>query len=182
MVDVERSQATTSLVDGTNFRIKSHQNPRMEIVHQSSKLFWKHKCTLDVRIIEHNSYDVCELTAYDPASKKESESIFIDRSVLVSMLNEEDIESNLKALKEPFLRRKETPPDESVLELQARNQAKSELILNRLQIEKYSLEGRELCLKVSPTVLDMEKGRPSLCCAKPPGLVPYTTERAHQHT
>jgi hypothetical protein len=144
----------------------------MEVIFESSKCFWKSKCTLDVCIVHHSTFDVLEVIAFEPNIASESPRIFVDCNNLAHMINESDIQEHTKKLKEPFLRRKEVP-DEAKLVAQARNEAKAELIMNRLQVEKYSVETRTLQMILVETVCDMEKGRPRLVCMRPPGMQTY---------
>jgi hypothetical protein len=116
---------------------------------------------------------VLEVIAFEPNIAMESPRIFVDCNNLALMINEADIQEHTRKLKEPFLRRKEVP-DEAKLKVQARNEAKAELIMNRLQVEKYSVESRTLQMVIVETVCDMERGRPKLVCARPPGLQNYS--------
>jgi hypothetical protein len=145
---------------------------RMSILHQSSKLYWKQKCTLDLLIVEHETFDVFELRAYEPTINKESVPVFIDRGLVLDVIPEQDIAAHVRALKEPILRRKEIP-DEASIAKQARNDTIAEFIVNRIHIQDYSIENNMLDIAVVNTVMDTERGRPSLGCARPPGLVPY---------
>lgn len=153
----------------------------MKVIHESSKLYWKRKCTLDLLVVEHATFDVYELRSYEPVINVEGQPLYIDKSVLISMLNEDDVVTLIRTLKEPFLRRKEVP-DEATIAQKARNDALAELILNRIHIEEYSVQNKVLVVAVINTLMDMERGRAQLCCAKPPGLTNYTWVHSNQHT
>jgi hypothetical protein len=149
----------------------------MEVLHEVPKCFWKWRCTLDVCIVHHTSFDVIEVVAFEPSIARESSRIFVDCSALALMVSDTEVQERVKLLKEPSLRRKETP-DAQKLEAQAFKDVKAELIMNRLQIQEYSLESRILRMILVQTLCDVEKGRPQLVCAKPPGLRGYTWTHA----
>lgn len=145
----------------------------MEVMYEAPKCFWKWRCTLDVCVVHHTSFDVIEVIAFEPSIARESSRIFVDCSALALMVSEAEVQQRVKKLKEPFLRRKEAP-DVAKLELQALNDAKAELIVNRLQIGEFKLESKTLDMVLVPTFCDEEKDRPVLVCSKPPGLRSYS--------
>jgi hypothetical protein len=152
-------------------RLQAEHNV-MEVIFESSKCFWRSRCTLDVCIVHHSTFDVLEVIAFEPNIVMESPRIFVDCNNLGHMIDESNIEDRTKMLKELFLRRKEVP-DEAKLVAQARHEAKAELIMNRLQVEEYSVEARTLQMIIVETACDMETGRPRIVCTRPPGLKSY---------
>jgi hypothetical protein len=127
---------------------------------------------VDVCIIHHKTFDVLEVAAFEPAISVESARIFVRGSTLAHMITEVDLQERIKKLKEPFLRRKEAP-DEVRLLLQARNEARADMIVNRLQIGSYNADRRDFSMVLVETACDVEKCRPKLICVKPPGMQEY---------
>jgi hypothetical protein len=136
---------------------------------------------VDVCIIYHHTFDVLEVVAFEPTIAVESSPIFVDHTHLALMINENEVQERTRALKEPFLRRKEVP-DAAKLFVQARNEAKAELVMNRLQIKNYCVESKVLQMTLVDTFCDVEKRRPKLMCAKPPGLRTYVWTHSNTYT
>ena len=149
----------------------------MEVIHQSTKCFWKQKCTLDICIINHWTREVLEVRAFEATIAMESEPLYINKTILNAVIDKKDITSRIKELKEPLLRRREAI-DEVAIEKRARNEVVSDIILNRLHVEKFSVEPPELSISVVATVCDMEKGRPDMVCACPNGLTYFSWDHA----
>lgn len=137
----------------------------MEIIYQSSRYFWKHRCNADITIVEHTAFSVLELIVYDPAMHKEAPRIYFDLPLLRTTIQRDDLERRLHALREPLLRRKQTV-DEPLLIKTASRDAITELILGQLLIEEYNLQTQAIMMNCGPSVA-------SFICDYPSGLIPH---------
>lgn len=137
----------------------------MEIIHQATRCFWKHRCNADITLVEHAEFNVLELIVYDPAIDKEAPRIYFDLQPLKSTFQRDDLERRLHALREPLLRRKQTV-DEPLLIKTATRDAMIELILGQLLIEEYNLQTKTIKMCCGPAV-------DAFTCEYPTGLIPH---------
>jgi len=134
------------------------------LIFQGSKFFWRTRNNIDVTIVGHNHLATTEVIAFEPALNIESERIYLNSTILYSMVNQAEIEAKFSFAKQNNV------PHTTKFEAEVVNGAISNYVLNRLVIKDYSKE--ENLFAVQLQIADCN----DLVCAKPAELLPFTTK------
>ena len=150
-------------------------------LHHGSSFFWRTQQTLIIDIYQHTEFDVLEVCAYEPTSKREAPRLFLGNSKVVAVLNKSLIAAEADHNTEMACRQR-IVHDNAKIWTDALNKAKVNFVLSHLII----VEG------ISDLLVDFffpassfpddesdKKDRYTFVCAKPPSLVCSTTLQPH---
>ena len=145
-----------------------------ECIFEGSKFFWRTRNNIDINIIAHTSTntssDVCvyEVVLYEPAIDTEASRTYIDGKVLISMLNNEEIEEQVS-----FAKRNNIPITNQFL-VGLQNKSIIEFIKSRINIDKFIQEENIIEASVHFSETDLAAGiLDNVVVEKHEGLQPF---------
>jgi len=148
-----------------------------EVLHDSSKSFWKTRSNIEILICSHNKYLCIEIIAYNAETGIEAPRLYVSSALLATKLNMDDLQNNLVKKKESLIRQKKsfTHPEISKL---VYNEMMVNFILTRLNISPGVDLKTDLKMVLTPMVSDeVTDGTNELdiICSMPSGLKPVIT-------
>lgn len=60
-------------------------------IYQGTKFFWRKRLNVDVTIVEHEDLNIYEVIFYDPSRDIESPRIYLNKQLIVSEINQNDL-------------------------------------------------------------------------------------------
>lgn len=143
-----------------------------KLIFQGVKFYWRTRNTIDVTMVDHVELNLTEIILFDPSLGKEAPRIYLSSSVLYSKLDHDDIEYQLS-----FAKTNCVPITEKFIDGIV-NKAKSEYILNRLQITEYSVERKIVILTFQFSGIDCDND--DLIATTPEAFEPFKTVHYQQ--
>lgn len=141
-------------------------------IFQGVKFFWRTRNSLDIIIVEHKSFNVTELIAYEPTIDREAPRVYLNTAVLFTKIDHAAVDAQVS-----FAKRNNVPHTEEWIE-GIYNKAKADYLLNRLFITDFSSDDKLIKVEIQISSIEVEADaeavdKTSLLCARPTELRPF---------
>ena len=112
------------------------------VIFEGVKFFWRSRNTIDVWIVEHKSFNLYELIAYEPSMDKEAPRIYISSKELLEKVGNDEIESKLS-----FAKRNNVPLTE-IFVASVVNKVIADYVLNRILMKEFLMEEKKITIEL----------------------------------
>lgn len=141
-------------------------------IFQGVKFFWRTRNSLDIIIIEHKSFNVTELIAYEPTIDREAPRLYLNTALLRTKIDHTAVDAQVS-----FAKRNNVSHTEEWIE-GIYNKAKADYLLNRLFITEFSSENKVIKVEVQISSIAAEsdadaEDKVPLMCERPTELRPF---------
>ena len=124
------------------------------VIFQGPKSFWKTKNTIEIIFVEHESFDVIEIIAYEQIFSKEAPRLFVNNSILISKLDSNGVPGGAHS--------SAGRSEEDVLKL------KIAYLFNRIFISEYLPETKVFTIEIRSNFRDRDDElNGGVTCSKP---------------
>jgi hypothetical protein len=147
-------------------------NNACEVAFDGTKFYWRTRNTVDVVIAHHKNCKTFEVIVYEPTLDKEAPRIYLNEDILMTKVDNNEIESKLS-----FAKRNNVPLTEKFVSGIV-NKAVSDFVLNRLLIMELVASEKKFVMKlrIDENEIMMQPDFGELVCSPPEALSLHQTK------
>lgn len=145
------------------------QDAVAEVIYEGSKFFWRTRNTVDIVVVLHAELQILEIVAYEPNLDVEAPRIYLNRNILDSMLDQNEINAKIR-----FAQQNNVPTTERFVQ-GLWNTAINDFLLPRVGV--HFSEDNSFHAEVQLRTAELNTG---LICLKPVCLQPYPVKHYRQ--
>lgn len=150
------SPTTDERLISTDSSIATTSKTGKSIIYDGNKYFWRTRSNVEVKIIDHPSVNCLEVVNFNIDAYAESSRIYLDKALLYSRLNKEDIDVKVSAKREEYTRQRKRVANEEIVE-QIQKELVSAYVLARLSIVSNGGSDRIALMPLSGDALIVDK-------------------------